>query len=600
LPERPVPETDPASTRRLAAVLSADVAGYVRLMQADEQGTHRRLAACVTRVLGPLVAGHGGRVVADTGDGAIAEFPSASMAVRCALEIQRGVAALMAGEPAEGRLAFRIGVALGEVWTKPGGGLYGDVVNLAVRLQGEADPGGICVSGAVCEQACRPLAGTARFAAMGARALKHVSAPVAAWRVRPVASAGDPIDAPESKPAWEGPAVAVLPFEVLGDAEDRWFADGLADDLIAALGAWGWFPVIARQSSFSYRGTPTPAQRIARELGAGYLVEGTFRRAAGRLRVKVRLVDGGSGRQLWTGGCERPVGHLFEMQDELLLEIGGQLETELARQERDRAAVVGRAGDLDAYLALQRGLWHHSRNTPADSAEARRLFSEAIAIDPQYALAWGALARATAVAAENGWRNAPRRSGFAEAFDFARQAVLLDGRSAESWYSLGEAHLLAEVGWDECLAAFERALSCNPSHVGARARLATPLACTGRPAEAVREAELALRLSPRDPRTFIWLSGLSVSRYLLGDYEEAAAAARRSLALRPNWAPIHHPLAASLARLGRRSEAAEVFGRLVRLEPDAIERMEHFARGFRDQAAGEHLLDGLRLAAAGR
>jgi adenylate cyclase len=596
-----VPETDSDSTRRLAAVLSADVAGYVRLMQADEQGTHRRLAACMARVLGPLVAGHGGRIVADTGDGAIAEFPSASMAVRCALAVQRGVAALMAAEPAEGRLAFRIGVALGEVRTKPGGGLYGDVVNLAVRLQGEADPGGVCVSQAVCEQACGPLAADARFAAMGARALKHVADPVAAWRVRPASPAADAHDTSGPEPAWEGPAVAVLPFEVLGDvAEDRWLADGLADDLIAALGAWGWFPVIARQSSFTYRGSPAPAQRIARELDAGYLVEGTFRRAAGRLRVTVRLIDGGSGRQLWATGCERPVTHLFDVQDELLLEIGGQLEVELARRESERAAAVGRAGDLDAYLALQRARWHLSRRTPEGAAEARRLLREAIAIDPDYALAWGVLARATAVAAENGWTNAPRRSGFAEAFDLAGEAVRLDGRSGESWYSLGETHLLAEVGWDECLAAFERALSCNPSHVAARARLATPLACTGRPAEAVRAAELALRLSPRDPRASTWLAGLSVSRHLLGDYEAAVAAARRSLMLRPDCAPVHHPLAASLARLGRRDEAAEVFVCLLRLEPDAMERMEHFARGFRDRAAGEHLLEGLRLAAAGR
>jgi TolB-like protein/class 3 adenylate cyclase/cytochrome c-type biogenesis protein CcmH/NrfG len=599
LPERPVPETDPASARRLAAVLSADVAGYVRLMRADEHGTHRRLATCMTRVLEPLVADHGGRIVADTGDGAIAEFPSASMAVRCALAVHRGVAAVMADEPAEGRLAFRIGIALGEVRTKPGG-IYGDVVNLAVRLQGEADPGGVCVSGTVCEQACGPLAATARFAAMGTRALKHVSEPVTAWRVWP-AAAGDADNAPGPKPAWEGPAVAVLPFEVLGDAaEDRWFADGLADDLIAALGAWGWFPVIARQSSFCYRGAPTPAQRVARDLGAGYLVEGTFRRAAGRLRVNVRLVNGGSGRQLWAGGCERPAGHLFEVQDELLLGIAGRLETELAHRERDRAAAVGRAGDLDAYLALQRGLWHQSQWTATDAAEARRLFREAIAIDPHYARAWGALARATAIAAENGWTNAPRRSGFAEAFDLAREAVRLDGGSGESWYSLGEAHLLAEVGWDECLAAFERALSCNPSHVASRARLATPLACTGRPAEAVRAAELALRLSPRDPRASVWLSGLSVSRYLLGDYEAAAAAARQSLMLRPDWAPVHHPLAASLARLGRHDEAAEVFARLLRLEPDAMERSQHFAQGFKDRSAGEHLLEGLRLAGAGR
>lgn len=158
--------------------------------------------------------------------------------------------------------------------------------------------------------------------------------------------------------------------------------------------------------------------------------------------------------------------------------------------------------------------------------------------------------------------------------------------------------MLAEVGWDECLVAFERSLTCNPSHVAARARLAMPLTCMGRPAEAAQAVELALRLSPRDPRTSIWLTGLGLARYFLGDYEAAVAAAHRSLALRPDWAPIHHMLAASLARLGRHDEAADVFGRLVRLEPDAIERMEHFARGFKDPANGEHILTGLRLAAA--
>ncbi|MDQ3922077.1 MAG: tetratricopeptide repeat protein, partial [Actinomycetota bacterium] len=168
------------------------------------------------------------------------------------------------------------------------------------------------------------------------------------------------------------------------------------------------------------------------------------------------------------------------------------------------------------------------------------------------------------------------------------------------WYSLGVVHVLAEVRWDECLTILERALTCNPSHVAARARLAVPLACTGRPAEAAQAVELALRLSPRDPRASVWLPALAVSRYLLGDYEAAVAAARRSLASRPDWAPVHHPLAASLARLGRQSEAAEVFDRLVRLEPDALERMEHFARGFTDPAAGEHLLEGLRLAGTSR
>jgi adenylate cyclase len=510
----------------------------------------------------------------------------------------------MADEPAKGRLAFRIGIALGEVSVEPDG-IYGDVVNLAVRLQGEADTGGICASQAVCEQAGRPLAKTVRFAAMGARALKHVADPVTAWRVQPAVAEGNDFEAGR-QPAWEGPAVAVLPFEMLSDAaEDRWFADGIADDLIAALGTWGWFPVIARQSSFAYRGQPMSAQRIARELGASYLVEGSFRRAAERVRLGVRLIDGGSGRQIWAGACERAVSHLFDMQDELLLEMGGQLEAELSRRERDRASVVGRAGDLDAYLLLQRGLWHLFQRTPAHGAEARRLFREAITIDPGYALAWGALARATASAAERGQMNVPPARSFAEALELAQEAVRLDGGSGENWYSVGETyllatHLLPEAGWDNCLAALERALACNPSHVAARARLTLPLACTGRAAEARQAAELALRLSPRDTRASVWLSGLSLSHYLLGDYEAAVMAARRSLALRPNWGPVLHSLAAGLALLGRRDEAADAFQQLLRVEPDAIEREELFVRSVIHAADRENLLRGFYLAADSR
>lgn len=186
-----------------------------------------------------------------------------------------------------------------------------------------------------------------------------------------------------------------------------------------------------------------------------------------------------------------------------------------------------------------------------------------------------------------------------EAFDLAREAIRVGPSCGDAWYSLGEVHLLAEVGWDHCLTSFEHALAHNPSHVAARARLTTPLACTGRPVEAVRAAELAMRLSPRDPRTFIWLSGLAVAHHMLGDYEAAVAAARQSLMLRQDWAPVRHPLAVSLARMGKREEAAEVFRRLRALEPDAMERIEHFARGLHDEAAGRLWREGMRIAASG-
>jgi TolB-like protein/cytochrome c-type biogenesis protein CcmH/NrfG len=433
--------------------------------------------------------------------------------------------------------------------------------------------------------------------AEGARLIRTV--PRAGYMLDAPFATGLGTEQPGISPVPDGPVLAVLPFEFLGDAEDaRWLADGIADDLITALGRWGWFPVIARQSSFAWRSTPAAAERIATALGARYLVEGGVWRLGRRLRVTLRLVEGESGQQLWTGGAEWPVARLFEAEAELLAGLAGPLEAELARLEAARAAALETPGDLDAYLLLQRARWEHGRGGPGHAAEARRLLREAIALDPGYAEAWAFLARATAIAAEMGWTNGVRRDGFAEAFDLAREAARLAPSSGESWYALGEAHLLAEVGWEECLGAFNEALARNPSHVAARARLTTPLACLGRAAEAVRAADLAMRLSPRDPRTFIWLSGLAVAHHLSGDDEAAVAAARRSLLLRPGWAPVHHPLAVSMARLGRLDEAAAVFAQLRHLEPDAMERTEHFARGFRDAEAGRRWVAAMRLAAA--
>ncbi len=314
--------------------------------------------------------------------------------------------------------------------------------------------------------------------------------------------------------------------------------------------------------------------------------------------MTLRLVEGHSGQQLWSGVSEWPVARLFDAEAELLAGLAGPLEAELTRREAARAAALEIPGDLDAYLLLQRARWEHGRGGPKHAAEARRLLREAVALDPGYAEAWAFLARATAIAAEMNWTNGVRRNGFGEAFELAREAVRLAPCSAESWYALGEVHLLAEVGWDECLGAFDEALAHNPSHVAARARLTTPLACLGRAAEAVRAAELATRLSPLDPRTFIWLSGLAVAYHLSGNDEAAVAAARRSLLLRPGWAPVHHPIVVSLARLGKQSEATAVFEQLRRLEPDALERTEHFARGFRDAAAGQRWVAAMRLAAA--
>ena len=574
--------------------MSVDVAGYVGLMQADEQGTHARLMACRASIIAPAVSRAGGRIVKGTGDGVLAELPSAAAAATCAMEIQRAMRERSATAPVGQQLTLRIGLTVGDILVEPDD-IYGETVNLAVRLQTEARPGGICVGQAVREAAATALGSAVRFEPLGARALKHLSRPVAAWHLEAPEVGQDDVSRPM---LWDVPAVAFLPFVIPGGGvEEQTLADGLVDDLIAALGSCRWFPVIARQSSFIYRDSQLASQQIARELGAEYLVDGTVRRTETQLRISMRLTEGRSGRQIWAGEATRPLEQFYATQSDLLVEIGNALELELARNERRRAATFPEASGLDAYILLQRGHWHLVQRRQADHAEAFRLFREAVALAPTYAQARAALAWTTALAAERGWINRPRREVFDEASDHAQEAVRLGPEFSSTWHVLGEISLLRDDSWNESLNAFEESIALNPSNVAARARMASPLACTGQPRAAIDAVARATRLSPRDPRRPIWMFGLSIAHCLLGEHDAALAAIRLGLQFRPDEAGAYHLLAINLAHLDRRSEAAEAYRKLVRLEPDAMERGEYFAQSLRDQSAGSYWLEGLQRAA---
>jgi adenylate cyclase len=380
---------DPAAPdRKLAAILSADVAGYSRLMAEDEEGTIRTLSKYRDEV-GILVPSHRGRLVDFTGDEFLAEFPSALEAVRCAAEIQRVIRAQSADRPSERRMEFRIGVHLGDIRVE-GERIYGDGVNLAARLRALAEPGGICISGTVHEQVEGKL--DLGYEDLGEQQVKNIPRPVRVYRIR-FEEETRPSDVPV--PGMEeltvpgfgsAPAIAVLPFDNLsGDPEQEYFADGIAEDLITRLSAARRLPVIARNSSFVYKGEPVDVKKVSRELGVRYVVEGSVRRAGDRVRISAQLIDAASGAHVWAETYDRELRDIFAVQDEITESIVGSIHPALATAEMARA-VRTKPRDLDAYDHGTRGFWHLSRLTKDDSARARLLFKRGNTSLPSSAL----------------------------------------------------------------------------------------------------------------------------------------------------------------------------------------------------------------------
>ncbi len=380
-----------ATQRRLAAILSADVAGYTRLMAADEEATLAALKSHRTEVIDPKVADHHGRVFKTTGDGVLAEFASVVDAVRCAVEAQEAMHARNADVAEDRRIVFRIGVNLGDVIVDDDDDVYGDGVNLAARVQECAEPGGIAISATVHDQ----LEGktSVRFADGGAQQVKNVARPIRIWRWAPDAQAAHqaPVEPP---PLPEKPSIAVLPFDNMsGDAEQEYFADGITEEIITALSRVHWFFVIARNSSFAYKGRSADVREVARDLGLRYVLEGSVRKAEKRVRIASQLVEGGTGNHVWAKRYDRELEDVFAVQDEITEAIVGEIDPEMGKAERRRARAQ-RTDDMGAWEAYQRGLWHLYRYTKDDISQARRLFQQAADIDLNLGLAHAGLAEA--------------------------------------------------------------------------------------------------------------------------------------------------------------------------------------------------------------
>jgi adenylate cyclase len=573
------------ATRRLAAVLAADVAGYSRLMGADEEGTHERLQVHLQEQVNPKIAEHRGRIVKNTGDGLLAEFASVVDAVRCAVEIQRGMAEREPEVSEERRIRFRIGINLGDVIVEEHD-IFGDGVNVAARLEGLAEPGGIRVSRVVRDQVRDKLDYT--FEDLGQQQVKNIARPVRAYRVLDPAAPIEKL----SLPLLDKPSIAVLPFANLsGDPEQEYFADGITEDIITLLAGWRSFPVIARASSFTYKGKTVDIKKVGEELGARYVVEGSVRKSGRRVRVTAQLIRADTGHHIMAERCDRDLTDLFELQDEIVTAVAGAIEPELLKYERELIAKRPEHHE-DAYELYQRGAWHYHRHNNADNMEAQRLFRAALAINPDYPQATTALALAVCSAGYLRWTDDAERN-FMEAYSLAQRAVALDGRYPSAHFALGLVCLWTHRS-DRAVAEFQEAIKLNPSFAAAHVLLGQMCLYRGQPEEALALAEKGIRLNPRDPHQFIYLPVLAGANYQLRRYEQAIEIGRRAWELNPNWPGGLRWVVAGLGQLGRIEEAQTALAEL-KAHP-SLAYVQAILAPFWDREGIDHLLDGLRKA----
>ena len=477
--------------RRLAAILAADVVGYSRLMGIDEEGTLNQLRSIRAELIDPKITEHRGRIVKTTGDGLLVEFGSVVDGLRCATEWQRGMAERNAGTP-DDRIEFRIGINVGDVAVEDGD-IFGDGVNVAARLEGLAEPGGICVSARVQEDAAGRLDLT--FDDMGEQALKNIARPVRVYRVR--ATGATPTETtPKATPTEIAPAlalpdkpsIAVLPFQNMsGDPEQEFFADGIAEDIITALSRYPSLFVIARNSSFTYKGRAVDVKQVGRELGVRYVLEGSLRKSGNRVRVTAQLVEAETGNHVWAERYDRDLADIFAVQDEITQAMTIAIAPAIADAEQQRAMRKPPAS-LDAWGAYQRGMWHLSKASDEDNVLAEKFFQRAVDLDPMFA--GGYIGLSAVLSRAKGTQS--------EEEALARRAVALDGGNAEAHARLALA-LLARGDHQGASSQAEQALTICPNLAAAHGALGVALAYSGRPREGLAALKTCIRLDPRAP-----------------------------------------------------------------------------------------------------
>ncbi len=589
--------------RRLAAILAADVAGYSRLMGRDEAGTLARLKALRRELIDPMVAEHKGRIVKTTGDGLLIEFPSVVEAVACAITVQSGMGSRNAATPEDRRIEFRVGINSGDIIVEDGD-IHGDGVNIAARLEGVAEPGGICVSAIVHDQVRDRL--DCVFEDLGEQSLKNIVRPVRVYRIGPeigprasrplsgVDAAGTAAVQPAALPLPDKPSIAVLPFQNMsGDPEQEYFVDGMVEEIITALSRIRWLFVIARNSTFTYKGRPIEVKEIGRELGVRYILEGSVRKGGSRVRITAQLIDAETGAHLWADRFDGLIEDVFELQDKIALSVAGVIEPALQAAEMRRSAARPTT-DLTAYDLYLRALAVFYPITKERVIEALRLFEEAIAIDPHYgpALSWAAMCHREI--ATSGWAEAPETS-WRKGSALARQAVQAAENDPRVLVNaaLVLAHFGDDIGEDigAMIGLIDRALALNPSFARGWNVSGILRNIAGEHDLAIEHIGIALRLSPRE-RIGTPLVVLGMAYFLKRQFDEAASKLLLAVQDNPGHPGTYRCLAACYAHMGRLDEAHEIVTRLRAITPIIVPSDVPY----RNLEYRELLLSGLRLA----
>jgi adenylate cyclase len=572
-----------SQSRRLAAILAADIAGYSALMGSDEARTVRDLKGHQAVVL-PMVGEFGGRVIDTAGDGILAEFPSVLNGVECAVAIQRKMVERNAAIEPERRMEFRIGINLGDV-IYDGDRIFGDGVNVAARLEGIAEPGGICVSGKVHEEVRAKIG--LPYEDLGDKQLKNIAEPVRVYGIR---LGGTPRRAGPALP--DKPSIAVLPFQNMsGDPEQEYFSDGMTEDLITDLSKVSGLFVIARNSSFAYKGRSVKVQEIGRDLGVRFVLEGSVRKAGNRVRITAQLIDAGSGGHLWAERFDRDLTDIFSTQDEVVERIVGALAVKLTQGEVQRLRRRATA-NVQAYETWLRARELLSRSTRDAIAQAKVMYRRAIEIDASFAPPQAGLSLAVLAEYVSDWAEDPAEA-LNEAERWSRRACELDDQEPLSLIALGSV-LLWRRDHDGALAEFRRMIALDPNSAQGHSATGLALMYAGRAAEALESFALAMRLDPHYPG--IVLHFMAQTNFSLGNYEAAAKQLLERIGRTPGTDSSRMLLAACYGHLGRMDEARAVWAELMKINTDFSLAQRARVLPYKDVGDFQRIADGLAKA----
>jgi len=622
--------------RKLAAILSADVKGYSRLMGEDEEVTLRTLNA-YKEVMGSLIQQHRGRVVSTAGDSVLAEFGSVVDAVQCAVEIQQVLRAKNAVVPENRRMEFRIGINLGDV-IEEGDSIYGDGVNIAARLEGLAEAGGICISESAYQQIENKL--PLRYNYLGEHEVKNIAKPVRVYKAQIESEAAPSKLGKEKKPAQkrlskavlgivavvviavavilyqfvlrpspsktevaskekmafplpDKPSIAVLPFtNMSGDSKEEYISDGLTEQIISSLSNLDLLFVISRNSTFVYKGKSVKIQKVAEDLGVRYVLEGSVQKSGNRLRITAQLIDAITGRHIWSENYDREIKDIFALQDEITMKIMQAMRIKLTEGEQARHWMKGGTNNLKALEANYQGIGFMRRGTKQDNDTARQLFEEAIALDPKYVWPYVNLGWTYFWAARLGWSESPAKS-FQRAFELAQKAVAMEEGIDGGHSLLAVIHLVMRQH-DKAIAEAERAVALNPNGAGATITLAGIVGCAGKWEESISYSKQAMRLSPFSDPVDYWILGRAY--FMTGQHDEAILTLKKAVQRTPNFLPAHIFLAACYSSVGRDADAASEAKEVLRINPKFSIESHAKALPYKNEADIEREVAALRKA----